>query len=154
MEKSKRYTTTYPIAGEIITKANICRRLMPVKVTQKAVKRPMQSSGPSKVDTNLRQSAAEDTALNTSSLRVIIAAKPKRQSLTQSNQPKAALKPTPMIMKRSQIIQQTNDSARVRRVRKMGSSRKRTLLIRVSPVRVAANKAIPRKRLFMEGKMA
>ena len=80
------------------------------------------------MESTCRHLDAEEVALKARNRRVTTAANPKSVSFTQRSQPKAKVKPTPKTMKTSQITQQTNDKASVRRIEKMRSLLRRDLL--------------------------
>ena len=112
----------------------------------------MQRLGWSKVDSNRRHAAADETAVKTINLRVTTTTNPKRQSLTQSKDPNAKLNATPKMRKINQKSQPTRDNTRIRRIEKIGSALKTILLVTESTRKVTAKRDMPKTKLPTRGK--
>ena len=149
MDEKNRKTARQPITGERTTKGKILIRIvyeMPTQKAQKTRNATMQRVGFSKTDTSFLHVAADDVAVNTTALRVMTAAKPKRESLTHNNQPNGKLKATPITMKKSQKSHPNKESAVVRRNEKIGSPLRSSLLTTKSAVSVRTKREKPRTK--------
>ncbi len=109
-------------------KGRTCKIIVFEMIAQKTKKATMLRTGSSRIDRSFLHLAAVEVALKTKTLSVTTAAKPKRLSFTQSNQPNQKLKPTPKKMKTSHIPQQTADNTKVLLIENIGSFLSRDLL--------------------------
>src|ERR1035437_3300121 len=87
-------------------------------------------------------------------LKVTTAANPKRQSLTQSNHPNAKPKPASNARNNNQKTHPARESTRVRRIEKIGSFFKTTLLVTESAKNVKEKRETPIIKLPIKGKRA
>jgi hypothetical protein len=137
--------------GDKTMKGRTCRTIALDMLAQKTANAISQKIGPSKTDTSLLQTAAEDVALTTRNLKVTSAANPNRLNLTQINQPNQKLKPTPKALKTNHNSQPTRDNARVLRIVKMGSLLRRNLLTTRSDRYVMVKSEAPNEKVPKEG---
>jgi hypothetical protein len=121
-----------------------CRTIVVEIVAQKTKKTTALRMGSSRTDKSCRHLAAEEVALNTKNLSVKTVANPKRESLTQINQPNQKLKVTPKMIKMSHIPQQTADTTRVLRIENIWSLFSRDLLTIVLVTKDITKKEMPK----------
>jgi hypothetical protein len=152
IEESNRYTAMYPTIGDKIMRGKTCKITALDMLAQKTTNPPIQRIGSSKTEITRFHITAKDVALNTRNLSVTIAAKPKRLSLTHSNQLNQKLKPTPRARKTSHINQPTSDNMSVLRRVNMGSPLRINLLTIVTDMYVMAKREKPKAKLLIDGK--
>ena len=152
IDERSRCTATKPIIGDSTRKGRICKIIVFEIIVQKTKKATMLRTGSSRIDRSFLHLVAVEVALKTKNLSVTTAAKPKRLSFTQSNQPNQKLKPTPKKMKTSHIPQQTADNAKVRLIENIGSFLSRDLLTIMLVRYVIAKREMPRVKLLNERK--